>query len=498
MEDFNVTEKLKEYAPTQQVRNVGRVEQVKDGVVILSGLTEAQMAERIFCPTRQMSAMVLNLAEDKVGAIVLGDYTILQEGDVFESTGEVMAVPVGDGLLGRVVNALGEPEDGKGAIGVSEKMPVEKIASGVMDRHPVNTPLQTGVVAIDAMIPIGRGQRELIIGDRGTGKTALAIDAIINQQNVDNPAICIYTSIGQKKSRVAQLINKLSEHGAMEYTIVVDASAADSVAMQYLAPYSATAIAEYFLQQGKDVLVVYDDLTKHAWAYRHISLVLERPPGREAYPGDIFYLHARLLERACRLSDELGGGSITALPIVETQFSDVSAYIPTNVISITDGQIYLETDLFNAGIRPAIDPGNSVSRVGGAAQVKDMKKVAGQLRLDLAQFRELEAFAQFGSGDLDVRTKSRIARGQRIRGILKQPQYQPLPLKVQIGMVFAVNNGYLDEVPVEQINDFKQKFSLYLQTVDGTSDWGELLKDFMQTYVVRIEKVEESNKNEPN
>jgi F-type H+-transporting ATPase subunit alpha len=491
----DIENQIKGFSSDESMQNVGQVLSVKDGVILLNGLSEVQMFERIVCKDKGISAMVLNLSENQVGGVVLGDYTKISEGDVFEVTGEIMSVKVSEGLLGRVVNALGEPIDGKGSIRfISESgneaeglmMPVEKIAPGVTARHSVNTPLQTGILAIDAMVPIGRGQRELIIGDRGTGKTAIAIDTIINQRNEENPVICIYNAIGQKESRVAQLIEKLQQHDAMSYTVVVSSPASDSVAMQYLSPYSSTAIAEYFLAQGKDVLVVYDDLTKHAWAYRQISLILERPPGREAYPGDIFYLHSRLLERSCRLSDENGGGSITSLPIVETQFSDVSAYIPTNIISITDGQIYLETDLFNAGIRPSVDPGNSVSRVGGSAQVKQMKKVAGQLRLDLAQFKELEAFAQFGSGDLDERTKQRIERGKRIRELLKQPQYQPLSVQAQIVMLYGVNNGFLDEMPVEQVADFKEKFVMYMQTSDG-SEPEALLKDFFQMYEIKKE-----------
>ncbi len=481
----NLENQIKSFTGDQTITNIGKVISVKDGVIVLSGLSQATMAERIVCKDKNMSAMILNLTEHEVGAVILGDYTKVNEGDVFETTGQIMSVMASETLLGRAINALAEPIDGKGKIsGKGELMPVEKIAYGVMARQGVDSPIQTGIIAIDAMIPIGRGQRELIIGDRGTGKTALAIDAIINQKNEENPVICIYVSIGQKQSRTAQMIEKLNEFGAMDYTIIVDAPASDSVAMQYLAPYSATAIGEYFLKQGKDVLIIYDDLTKHAWAYRQISLILNRPPGREAYPGDIFYLHSRLLERSCRLNSELGGGSITSLPIVETQFSDVSAYIPTNIISITDGQIYLETDLFNAGIRPAIDPGISVSRVGGKAQIKTMKKVAGQLRLDLAQFKELEAFAQFGSGDLDERTKNRIERGRRIREILKQPQYQPIPVNAQIGLLYAVNNGYLDKMPIEQIVDFKEKFIMYSQTIKEL-DPQAACDDFFKTYEIK-------------
>ncbi len=482
----DIEQQIESFTGDNELQNIGRVKAVKDGVILLDGLSEVQMSERVFCKDKGLSAMVLNLSEHEVGAVALGDYTKISEGDVFEVTGEIMSVKASEGLLGRVVNALAVPMDGKGQIaGEGKLMPVEKIAAGVIERQSVNTPLQTGILAIDSMVPIGRGQRELIIGDRGTGKTAIAIDTIINQKDEENPVICIYNAIGQKESRVAQLVEKLEQHDAMDYTIVVSSPASDSVAMQYLSPYSATAIAEYFLEQGKDVLVIYDDLTKHAWAYRQISLILERPPGREAYPGDIFYLHSRLLERSCRLNDDNGGGSITSLPIVETQFSDVSAYIPTNIISITDGQIYLETDFFNAGIRPAVDPGNSVSRVGGAAQIKKMKKVAGQLRLDLAQFKELEAFAQFGSGDLDDRTKERIERGKRIREMLKQPQYQPLPVNTQILLLYAVNNGYLDEMQIEQVGDFKEKFTLYMQTVNNADEPDEILKDFFKTYEVK-------------
>ena len=462
--------------------NIGRVRQVKDGVIELDGLSEVQMMEEIVCREKNVRALVLNLATETVGAVVLGEFTQVAEGDQFSATGDVMSVPAGDHLTGRVLDAICQPKDGRPLDAKNtQAMPVEKIAPGVFERQPVNEPLQTGVLAIDAMVPVGRGQRELIIGDRNTGKTAIAIDTIINQKNQPDPVICIYVSIGQKESSVAQLVEQLNQHEAMEYTIVVDASASDSVVMQYLAPYSATAIAEYFMQQGKDVLIVYDDLTKHAWAYRQISLTLRRPPGREAYPGDIFYLHSRLLERSCRLKDDLGGGSITSLPIVQTQFGDVSAYIPTNIISITDGQIYLDANFFNLGIRPAIDAGNSVSRVGGAAQTKEMKKVAGQLRLELAQFKELEAFAQFGSADLDQRTQERINRGHRIREIVKQPQFQPLPLSVQIALIYMVNEGFLNEVPLEQIQNLKEKFILYMHT-GGEQETKTAVEDFFQTY----------------
>lgn len=457
------------------VKNIGKVKNVKDGIIVLDGLQHAQMSEKLV--GADMTGMVLNLEKDKVGAVVFGDYTQVQEGDVFESTGEIMSVPSGEELIGRAIDALGNPIDGGSKISAKKYMPVEKIAAGVMDRQPVSEPLQTGIMSVDAMIPVGRGQRELVIGDRGTGKTAFAIDTIINQKNADKPIICMYVAIGQKQARVAQLMEKLDQFGAMEYTIIMSAPASDSVALQYIAPYSATAIGEYFLEQGKDVLIIYDDLTKHAWAYRQISLILERPPGREAYPGDIFYLHSKLLERSCRLSDAHGGGSITSLPIVETQLSDVSAYIPTNIISITDGQIYFETDLFNAGIRPAIDPGNSVSRVGGAAQIKAMKKVAGKMRLDLAQFKELEAFAQFGSSDLDEQTKTRIERGRRIRELLKQPQYQPLQVMTQIALIYAVNNGYFDEIALESIQEEKEKFRMYFES-KASDDYEKIVEEY--------------------
>ncbi|PIZ46705.1 F0F1 ATP synthase subunit alpha [candidate division WWE3 bacterium CG_4_9_14_3_um_filter_41_6] len=484
----DLLESIKQTLSQQQaphIANVGNVKRVEDGVIILDGCSKVQMGERVFCPEKKISAMVLNLATQEVGAVVLGDFAIVSEGDVFERTGEVMSIPVSDETVGRVVNAIGEPIDGGAAFSDNQTlMPVEKIAPGVMKRQPVTVPLQTGITAIDAMIPVGRGQRELIIGDRSTGKTAIAIDAIINQKNEKDPVICIYVAIGQKQSRVANIAQILKEQGAMSYTTIVAASASDSVAMQYLSVYSATAIGEYFLQQGKDVLIVYDDLTKHAWAYRQISLVLRRPPGREAYPGDIFYLHSRLLERSCRLNDESGGGSITSLPIVETQFGDVSAYIPTNIISITDGQIYLENEMFNAGFRPAIDPSNSVSRVGGAAQTKPMKKVSGQMRLELAQFKELEAFAQFGSADLDEKTRSRIERGRRIKEILKQPQYEPLPVATQIALITAVNEGYLDKISIEGISDFKEQFIAYMQSTNIV-DVTELLEDFFKTYAIK-------------
>ncbi|HNT29907.1 MAG TPA: F0F1 ATP synthase subunit alpha [bacterium] len=478
----DISQKIASFDTTSSMRNVGRVTSVKDGVALLDGLSAARMSERIVCEAKGIDAMILNLGTDEVGAVILGDFTKISEGDIFNATGEIMAIGVSDAIIGRVVDATGKPIDGmSGEIAADAMMPVERIAPRVIERQPVNVPLQTGLLAIDSMVPIGRGQRELIIGDRNTGKTAIAIDAIINQKEADPPVVCIYVAIGQKKSRIAQLVGSLREHDAMGYTIVLSAAASDSVALQYIAPYSATAIGEYFLEKGKDVLIIYDDLTKHAWAYRQLSLILRRPPGREAYPGDIFYLHSRLLERACRLNQERGGGSITSLPIVETQFGDVSAYIPTNIISITDGQIYLETDLFNAGFRPAIDAGNSVSRVGGAAQTKAMKKVAGKLRLDLAQFKELEAFAQFGSSDLDDNTRQRINRGERIRELLKQPQYQTLPVELQIVFIFALNNGYLDAIQPGAIQTFKQDLITFYRS-SPLKDPKELLDSFFQTY----------------
>jgi F-type H+-transporting ATPase subunit alpha len=435
-----------------QKQNVGRVVEIGDGVARIEGLSDVQSSELLDFG-KGISGLALNLEQYNVGAVIFGDFTKVREGQEVKTTGRVLEVPVGEALIGRVVDALGNPIDGKGTIKTTKRYPVEKIAPGVITRQSVNTPLQTGVKAIDALIPIGRGQRELIIGDRNTGKTTIAIDTIINQKDV----ICIYVAIGQKTSKIAQLVAKLEEAGAMKHTIVVAASAADSATMQYLAPYSGVAMGEYFMEQGKDALIIYDDLSKHAWAYRQVSLLLRRPSGREAYPGDVFYLHSRLLERAARLNKEFGGGSLTALPVIETQANDVSAYIPTNVISITDGQIYLETDLFFAGIRPALNVGISVSRVGGAAQTKAMKSVAGRLKLDLAQFRELQAFAQFSS-DLDPATKQQIERGRRITEILKQPPYSPVPVEEQVVAIWAVTQGYMDEIDIENIKDFENKF----------------------------------------
>jgi F-type H+-transporting ATPase subunit alpha len=442
-------------------RNVGHVVEIGDGIARVSGLSDAMASELVEFPGGVMG-IVLNLEVDNVGVIIMGDYAHIEEGDEVRGTGRIASVPVGDALIGRVVNALGQPIDGKGPIRTERFRPVERIAPGVVYRQNVDTPVQTGIKAIDSMIPIGRGQRELIIGDRQTGKTALAIDTIINQKDKD--LICVYVAIGQKRAQVAQVVATLERYGAMGHTIVVVASASEPAALQYLAPYAGCAMGEEFMEEGRDALVVYDDLTKHAWAYRQISLLLRRPPGREAYPGDVFYLHSRLLERAARMHNDYGGGSLTALPIIETQAGDVSAYIPTNVISITDGQIYLESDLFYAGIRPAVNAGLSVSRVGGDAQTKAMKKVAGKLRLELASYRALAAFAQFGS-DLDKATREQLERGQRLTELLKQPQYAPVPLDEQVMAIYAVTNGFADDVPVNKIRDFEAGLLKFLRTV---------------------------------
>ncbi len=440
--------------------NVGTVVEASDGIARIHGLGQCLASELVEFSTGTRG-LALNLEEETVGAIILGDYTDIKEGEEVRTTGLVASVPVGDELIGRVVNPLGDPIDERGPLATAQRFPVERIAPDVVARESVSEPVQTGIKAIDAMIPIGRGQRELIIGDRSIGKSAIAIDTIINQRGGD--LICIYVAVGQKDSKVAQTVATLEQYGAMEHTIVVSASAAESSALQYLAPYAGCAMGEYFMEQGKDVLIVYDDLTKHAWAYRQISLLLKRPPGREAYPGDVFYLHSRLLERAARLDEANGGGSLTALPIIETQAGDVSAYIPTNVISITDGQIFLENDLFNAGQRPAVNPGISVSRVGGAAQRRAMRSVAGTLRLDLSQFRELQAFAQFGTEDLDPATRRQLERGQRLTEVLKQPQYEPLSLGQQVAILYAGANGYLDDVPVEKIADFERALHEQMQ-----------------------------------
>jgi F-type H+-transporting ATPase subunit alpha len=450
---------IEQFGQELEVEEVGEVLEVKDGVARIYGLTSAMASEMLEITSSEtgdaVSALALNLEEDNIGAVIMGDWTVLQEGDAVRRTGRVLDIPVGDGYLGRVVDALGQPMDGQGAIAPDDRRQIDIVAPGIVLRQPVSEPLQTGIKAIDSMIPIGRGQRELIIGDRGTGKTAIALDTIINQRDTD--VICIYCAIGQRAGKVASVAETLREHGAMDYSIVVAANASDPAPMQYIAPYAATALAEHFMWQGKHTLVVYDDLTKQAQAYRQLSLVLRRPPGREAYPGDVFYLHSRLLERAAKLSDEQGGGSLTALPVIETQAGDVSAYIPTNVISITDGQIYLQPDLFYSGVRPAVDVGISVSRVGGAAQVKAMKKVAGRLRLDLAQYRELEAFAQFGS-DLDAATQQQLARGARTVEILKQPQYDPRRVADQVAVIWAVTNGLLDEIEVDRIPEWEAGF----------------------------------------
>ena len=446
-----IKEQIKRYSAELEVSEVGTVIQVADGIARIHGLEKAMQGELLEFPG-EVYGMVLNLEEDNVGAVLLGDSRNISEGDTVKTTGRVVEVPVGDALTGRVVNALGQPIDGKGPINTDKTRQIERVASGVITRKSVSVPLQTGIKAIDAMVPIGRGQRELIIGDRQTGKTAIAIDTIINQKG--QGVHCIYVAIGQKASTVASIVKTLEEYGAMSYTTVVASTASELAPLQYIAPYAGCAIGEEWMEQGQDVLVVYDDLSKHAAAYRTLSLLLRRPPGREAYPGDVFYLHSRLLERAARLSDELGGGSLTALPIIETQAGDVSAYIPTNVISITDGQIYLETEMFNAGFRPAINAGLSVSRVGGAAQIKAMKKIAAPIRTELAQYRELAAFAQFGS-ELDADTSEKLAQGERLKEILKQPQYQPMPVAKQIVIIYAAVKKYLMDIPVEEILHFQ-------------------------------------------
>ncbi len=442
-----------------QLEKVGQVIKISDGVATISGLTGAMSGELLEFPN-EIYGVALNLEEDSVGAMILGNYLKIKEGDTVKSTGRILEVPVGNQMIGRIVNALGQPIDGKGEIRTNKFYPVEKTAPGVIKRKSVDTPLQTGIKAIDSMIPIGRGQRELIIGDRQTGKTALAIDTIINQKG--KGVTCIYVAIGQKESKIAKIIAKLEESGAMEHTVIVLAGASDPASMSFIAPYAGCAIGEFFMDQGKDAMIVYDDLSKHAWAYRQVSLILRRPPGREAYPGDIFYLHSRLLERASKLDEKYGGGSLTALPIIETQAGDVSAYIPTNVISITDGQIFLETDLFYQGIRPAISPGISVSRVGSNAQTKAMKKVAGKLRLELAQFRELAAFAQFSS-DLDKETRDKIERGKRLTEVLKQTQYSPLSMESQVVIIFATINGFLDDIAVEKVKAFEKELLEFIE-----------------------------------
>ena len=455
-----IKEQIKNYSTKLEVSDVGTVIQVADGIARIHGLQKAMQGELLEFPG-EVYGMVLNLEEDNVGAVLLGDMGNISEGDTVKTTGRVVEVPVGDAMAGRVVNALGQPIDGKGPIETNKYRQIERVASGVISRKSVDTPLQTGIKAIDSMVPIGRGQRELIIGDRQTGKTAIAVDTILNQKGED--VICIYVAIGQKASTVAQLMQTLENKGAMEYTIIVSATASDVAPLQYIAPYAGCAIAEHFMYQGKDVLIIYDDLSKHAVAYRAMSLLLRRPPGREAYPGDVFYLHSRLLERAAKLSDELGGGSITALPIIETQAGDVSAYIPTNVISITDGQIFLETELFFTGQRPAVNAGISVSRVGGNAQIKAMKKVASSIKMELAQYTELASFSQFGS-DLDAETKARLEHGEILLEILKQPQYQPVPVEHQVMIIYAAINKYLADIGVENVKAFEKGFYEFMDT----------------------------------
>jgi len=455
-----IRDQIGNYAINVDVAEVGTVVSVGDGIARIHGVERAMAGEMLEFPN-QLFGIALNLEEESVGAVLLGRSTEIKEGDTVKRTGRIISVPVGEETLGRVVNALGQPIDGKGPITAKRYDPIERIAPGVVDREPVKQPLQTGLKAIDGMVPIGRGQRELIIGDRQTGKTAVAVDTIINQRGLD--VVCIYNAIGQKQSTIAQVVKTLEDAGAMEYTIVVAAGASDPAPLLYISPYSACTIGEYFRDSGRHALCVYDDLSKHAQSYREISLLLRRPPGREAYPGDVFYLHSRLLERAAKLRKELGGGSLTALPIIETQAGDLSAYIPTNVISITDGQIFLESDLFNQGVRPAINVGNSVSRVGGSAQIKAMRQVAGSLRLDLAQYRELAAFAQFGS-DLDQATQRQLNRGRRLTEILKQPQYQPLPVEKQVAIIYAATNGYLDGVAVERLRRYEEGLYRFFDT----------------------------------
>ena len=489
-----IKEQIKNYSTKFEVADIGTVIQVADGIARIHGLEKAMQGELLEFPN-EIYGMVLNLEEDNVGAVLLGDHKNINEGDTVKTTGHVVEVPVGDAMIGRVVNALGQPIDGKGPIKTDKSRQIERVASGVIARKSVDTPLQTGIKAIDSMVPIGRGQRELIIGDRQTGKTAIAIDTIINQKG--QGVKCIYVAIGQKASTIANLVKKLEEYGAMDYTTIVAATASELAPLQYIAPYSGCAIGEEWMENGEDVLVVYDDLTKHAAAYRTLSLLLKRPPGREAYPGDVFYLHSRLLERACSLNENYGGGSITALPIIETQAGDVSAYIPTNVISITDGQIFLETDLFNSGVRPAVNPGISVSRVGGAAQIKAMKKVSGSLKLTYSQYRELQAFSQFGS-DLDKDTKERLALGERVVEVLKQDRNSPVAVENQVVIIYAVTHNYLKDVPVDKIGEFQTELFDYVdnsypdiissikETKDLTKENEEALKAALDEFVKKF------------
>ena len=484
-----IKEQIKRYSAELEVSEVGTVIQVADGIARIHGLEKAMQGELLEFPG-EVYGMVLNLEEDNVGAVLLGDSRNISEGDTVKTTGRVVEVPVGDALTGRVVNALGQPIDGKGPINTDKTRPIERVASGVITRKSVSVPLQTGIKAIDAMVPIGRGQRELIIGDRQTGKTAIAIDTIINQKG--QGVHCIYVAIGQKASTVASIVKTLEEYGAMSYTTVVASTASELAPLQYIAPYSGCAIGEEWMENGEDVLVVYDDLSKHAAAYRTLSLLLKRAPGREAYPGDVFYLHSRLLERAARMSDEYGGGSLTALPIIETQAGDVSAYIPTNVISITDGQIYLETEMFNSGFRPAINAGLSVSRVGGSAQIKAIKKIAAPIRTELAQYRELASFSQFGS-ELDADTKEKLAQGERIREMLKQPQYKPMPVEYQVIIIYAVTKKFVIDIPVDKILDFEQGLfdfidTKYPQIPESIKETKELSEDTEKLLVSAIEE----------
>ena len=462
-QDFTaiIKQQIEQFGTTVTMVDVGVVVEIGDGIARIHGLSGVKYSELLEFPN-DVIGIALNLEEDSVGAVILGDWAGVKEGDEVRSTGRIAEVPVGDGLMGRVIDPLGEPLDGKGPLKYEKTCPIERVAPNVVLRKSVDTSVHTGIKAIDSMIPLGRGQRELIIGDRATGKTAIGLDSIVSQKGGD--LICIYVAIGQKASKVAQAVAVLEQYGAMEHTIVVAANASDSAALQYLAPYAGCSIGEEFMEQGRDALIIYDDLSKHAWAYRQISLLLRRPPGREAYPGDVFYLHSRLLERAAKMAPEHGGGSLTALPIIETQAGDISAYIPTNVISITDGQIYLESDLFNAGVRPALNVGLSVSRVGGSAQTKAMKKVAGKLRLDLAQYRELVTFAQFGAAELDRATRAQLERGQRITEVLKQPQYVPMLVEKEVTILYAVINGYLDDVPVEKVMAFEESFHRFMET----------------------------------
>ncbi|MCH7577266.1 MAG: F0F1 ATP synthase subunit alpha [Chloroflexi bacterium] len=489
-----IRQQIEQFGGAITAVDVGTVVEAGDGIVRVHGLRGAMYSEMLEFPNNVMG-MALNLEEETVGAIVLGDYKGIKEGDEVRSTGRIVEVPVGEGLIGRVVDPLGQPLDGKGPVKSDKTRPVERIAPNVVMRQSVDTPVHTGIKAVDAMIPIGRGQRELIIGDRFTGKTAICLDTMIAQKGGD--LVCIYVAIGQQASKVAQVVATLEEHGAMEHTIVVAANAADPAALQYLAPYAGCAVGEEFMEQGKEALVIYDDLSKHAWAYRQMSLLLRRPPGREAYPGDVFYLHSRLLERAAKLSPEHGGGSLTALPIIETQAGDVSAYIPTNVISITDGQIYLEADLFNAGIRPAINVGLSVSRVGGAAQTGAMRKVAGGMRLDLAQYRELAAFAQFGTAELDVATRRQLERGQRLTEVLKQLQFQPLTPGQEVSILYAGVNGYLDDVELGKVHAFEEAFHNHMQgshpdTLKEIDEKKELTPEIEEKLKTAVEQFKES------